>query len=155
MSDVARSLADIMIRDLDRLRDEVAAYPNEASLWRLAGGIANSGGTLALHLAGNLQHFIGAELGANGYERDRDREFAARGVPRAELVEGIGSARAVVDQVVGGLGADELAAPWPGRTPLGDGATTLQMLLHLSGHLMYHAGQVNYHRRLLAPIDAD
>ena len=29
----------------------------------MAPGIANSGGTLALHLTGNLQHFIGAVLG--------------------------------------------------------------------------------------------
>ena len=154
MSAVSASLAALMTRDLDRLSDEVMAYPNEAALWRLAGGIANSGGTLALHLAGNLQHFIGTELGKTDYVRDRDREFSARGVPRADVTEAISAARAVVEEVVGSLSDDALQGPWPGRSPLGDGATVFSMLLHLSGHLMYHTGQVNYHRRLLAPIDA-
>jgi uncharacterized damage-inducible protein DinB len=147
---VSEGLARIIARDLDRLRNEVEAYPSEASLWLASGDIANSGGTLALHLAGNLRHFVGAVLGQDGYVRDRDYEFAARGARRTEILAGIDAAKRVVTRVVSGLTDEELTSPWPGRSPLGDGAPVFDMLLHLSGHLMYHTGQVNYHRRILA-----
>ena len=146
----ARELGRLMVRDLDRLAAEVEAYPSEHSLWVSDGDIANSGGTLALHLAGNLRHFVGAVLAEDGYIRDRVYEFAAQGVPRAELLEGIAATRDVVARVVPALSEEQLGAPWPGPGPLGEGASTLEMLMHLSGHLMYHTGQVNYHRRILA-----
>ena len=47
-------------RELAAVQREIEAYPNDDSLWQLAPGISNSGGTLALHLAGNLRHFVGA-----------------------------------------------------------------------------------------------
>lgn len=147
----AAAFRALFVRDLDRLAGEVEAYPDDASLWRVDGLIANSGGTLALHLAGNLQHFVGALLGGSGYVRDREREFAARGLGRRELLDEIAAARAAVDAALADLPDEVLDAPWTGGGPLPDGATTAAMLLHLSGHLMYHTGQVNYHRRLLAP----
>ena len=90
----ARSLASLLDRDLGRLEAEVRAFRDDAALWVEAGGIANPGGTLALHLAGNLQHFVGAQIGDSGYVRDRPREFGARDLPRAELLAEITAARA-------------------------------------------------------------
>lgn len=153
MSRFGEELARIMVRDLDRLAAEVEAYPTDEALWRIGGGVPNRGGTLALHLAGNLRHFVGAVLGGNGYARDREREFAARNLPRTELLEEIAAARADVRQAVPGLTDGDLDDPWPGRTPLQEGASTREMLVHLSGHLAYHLGQINYHRRFLAVED--
>lgn len=149
---LARDLADLMDRDLRALAAEIEAYPSEASLWRLDGDVKNSGGTLALHLAGNLSHFVGAVLGESGYVRDRDAEFGDRDVPRSEILRRVEEARAQVARVIGALDASALEAPYPSRAPasLGEAPTTARMLLHLAGHLMYHLGQVNYHRRLLA-----
>jgi len=145
----AGAVGRLMVRDLDRLHSEIEAYPSEGSIWATGGEIANSGGTLALHLAGNLRHFVGAILGGDGYVRDRDYEFSASGVPRAEVLDKITTARAVVDRVVQALDQEKLDSAWVGPSPLGEGATNYEMLLHLSGHLMYHTGQVNYHRRIL------
>lgn len=141
----------VFLRDLDRLADEVRAYPDDEAPWEVAGDIANSGGTLALHLAGNLQHFVGAVVGGSGYVRDRAREFAARGLSRDALLDEVAAARRAVDEALGGLADEALDAPWTGGGPLPEGSSVGHMLLHLSGHLMYHTGQVNYHRRLLAP----
>ena len=55
----------LVLRDLAALQREVTAYPDDESLWRVAPGITNSGGTLALHLAGNLRGFIGSVLGGS------------------------------------------------------------------------------------------
>src|SRR2546425_8219768 len=81
-------VAGILARDLKALRREVEAYPEERDLWRTAPGVANPGGNLTLHCAGNLQHFIGGVLGGSGHVRGRDAEVGPRGVPRAALLAG-------------------------------------------------------------------
>src|SRR2546422_8525585 len=68
--------------------------------------ISNCAGTLALHLGGNIQFFVGAVLAGTGYVRDRDAEFARRDVPRAELLRGIDAAIAA--------GEGGMARPPPG-----------------------------------------
>src|SRR5687768_18142607 len=73
-----QSYREILLRDLDLLRFEIEAFASDKDLWRVLPGTVNPPGVLALHLCGNLQHFIGATLGASGYVRDRDAEFAAR-----------------------------------------------------------------------------
>lgn len=139
------------LRDIDRLMAEIEAFPSEESLWMIAGDVTNPAGTLALHLAGNLQHFIGAELGKNGYIRQRDMEFSARNVPKSELAAGLQTARAVVEKVLGSLPDEQLSAVFPSGH-FGENRSTQHALLHLLAHLNYHLGQVNYLRRMLAKI---
>lgn len=147
--DTITSIRAILLRDLDRLRDEIAGFDNEADLWRTVPGTVNPAGALALHLCGNLQHFIGATLGHTGYVRDRDAEFAARDVPRASVLAEISTARQVVDHTLGALDDAEVVRAYPARF-LEELATIGAVLVHLSGHLMYHLGQINYARRFHA-----
>src|SRR2546425_8677611 len=77
-------VAGILARDLKALRREVEAYADERDLWRTAPGVTNPGGNLALHCAGNLQHFIGGVLGCSGYLRHPDAEFRQRPAPPTE-----------------------------------------------------------------------
>ncbi len=147
-------LESILLRDLATLRRELEAYADERDLWRTAPGVPNSSGTLALHLAGNLQHYLGAVLGGSGYRRDRPAEFARRDVPRAELLAGLDAAEAAVRTTLGSGRAIDLEAPFPeavGGFQVGTG----DFLLHLAAHFAYHLGQVDYHRRLLAGPGAD
>ena len=133
----------ILLRDLATLRRELEQYPDDASLWRALPGIANPGGNLALHLAGNLRFFIGAQLGHSGYVRDRDREFAARGLARDRVLQEVDAAAQVVEEILSTL--DPGALDQPAATPAGGGRS----LVHLCAHLAYHLGQVNYHRRMV------
>lgn len=147
MSTTAEIIAHIIDRDLRGFIREIEAYPDEASVWALPAGVANSAGTLALHCAGNLQHFIGARLGGSGFVRDRDREFNARSVTRAELTAGLERAR---DRVRNALLAQR-ATPLPDTYPdplNGQRVPTEVFLIHLAVHLTYHLGQVDYHRRI-------
>src|SRR6267378_2473772 len=141
-------IAAIMSRDLRALRREIEAYADERDLWRVAPGISNCGGTLALHLAGNIQFFLGTVLGATGYVRDRDAEFGRRDVPRAELLREIDAALAAVAQTMDLLRDQDLAKPYP-QAVGGVKLATGDLLLHLPAHFTYHLGQVDYHRRLL------
>jgi hypothetical protein len=113
MTPVSTLLSGILTRDLISLRKEIEAYPAEPDLWRGAEGITNSGGTLALHLAGNLQHFIGAVLGNTGYVRNRDAEFAERDVPRAQVLHRIDAALAAVQETLAGLSDADLGREYP------------------------------------------
>jgi hypothetical protein len=111
-------------------------------------GISNVGGTLVLHLAGNLQHYLGARLGQTGYVRDRAAEFARRDVPRAELIQEIEAARAAVKVALAGSLAPDLEAQFPEQIS-GKSFVTGDYLVHLATHFAYHLGQVDYHRRVV------
>lgn len=140
-------LRALFVRELDAFIREIDALP-EDQLWQTPPGVTNAAGNLGLHLAGNLQHFVGTCLGRSGYVRDREREFSARAGTRAEVVAELTRAREVVSRVVPTLSAEALAAPFP--QPVG-GVTfsTRAMLLHLTTHASMHLGQVGYLRRVL------
>jgi hypothetical protein len=100
-------------RNLTKLSLEVEAYRHEYALWRTAPGISNSAGNLCLHLLGNLNTYIGAELAHTGYVRNRDWEFAAPYVPRAELLADIAATRGLVTDALAGLTDEHLATEYP------------------------------------------
>lgn len=147
MNPVIESLSQLYERDLDKLLQELKAYKNEENLWLIDGEIANSGGNLVLHLCGNLRHFIGAMLGGSSYIRQRDDEFALKDVKRSELVSQIKQTKKSVLETLAELPEEKLDEFYPVNV-LGKEMTTLFFLQHLYGHLNYHLGQINYHRRL-------
>lgn len=135
-------------RELRSLRLELEAYPDEQLIWALPPGLPNSAGTLALHLAGNLRHYVGALLGGTGYVRNRDEEFAAREVPRAVLLAQISEAEAAIASTLPHLSDEQMSLPF--AEPIRDQhLTTRELLVQLAVHLAYHLGQVSYHRRLV------
>lgn len=148
MNPATESLLTLFTRDLNKLSEEVKLYPNEESLWRVADGIANSGGNLCLHLCGNLQHFVGTILGNTGYVRNRDAEFSEKNIARQSLLEEIERTKQAIEKTLPTLQPDQLHATYPVEV-FGKPMTTLYFLMHLSAHLGYHLGQVNYHRRLV------
>lgn len=80
--------------------------------------------------------------------RNREWEFAAPYVPRAELLAGITATQRVVADALASLTDEQLAAPYP--LLVWEAPTSVGYLLqHLTTHLAYHLGQINYHRRLL------
>jgi len=150
-STLCGDFARILDRDLGVLADQIETYPDDAGVWRSGGSIKNSAGTLALHLVGNLEHFVGAVLGGTDYVRDREAEFGERDMPRGEILERIDHCRAVVAETLAALPEEALAKPYPGTMPpVFEGASTHLFLLHLAAHLAWHLGQIDYHRRLLA-----
>jgi hypothetical protein len=142
------ALTRLFERDLDKLIKEVSAYQSESNMWITDKEIRNSGGNLAIHLCGNLQHFIGGVLGNTGYIRNRDFEFRGKDVPRDAVLEEIGRTKSTVLKVLHEIEAPVLQEPYPLEV-LGFQMSTEFFLIHLSGHLNYHLGQINYHRRLL------
>ena len=143
------SLIELFIRDLNKLNDEILAYPDEYSLWQVDARIKNSGGNLAIHIIGNLNHFIGTHLGSTNYIRQRDKEFNDKNVPRELIVDQIKGIKNILNDVLSSLNNEVLRRNYPIEV-FGKPMSTEYFLIHLYGHLNYHLGQINYHRRLLS-----
>lgn len=146
--DFLASLAKLFDRELTALEKEISLYPTEEAIWKLDGDIKNTTGNLCLHLCGNLQHFIGTVLGHTGYVRNRDYEFAARGVAREQLLREVQTTKTVIKATLLKLNDQVLQKEYP-LQHLGYPMTTAYFLIHLFGHFTYHLGQINYHRRLI------
>lgn len=144
----AASVHALVRRELGTLAREVAAYPDDATVWALPPGAPNSAGTLVQHCCGNLRHFIGATLGDTGYVRQRDAEFSERGASRAALLALLETTREDVDATFARLDPAQLTRRYPIELVHGH-ADTGDWLTHLVTHLAYHVGQVDYHRRLV------
>ncbi|WP_299336230.1 DinB family protein [uncultured Psychroserpens sp.] len=142
------TLIKLFTRDLNALKKEINSYKYESKLWLVAEDISNSGGNLCLHLVGNLNHFIGATMGDTGYVRQRDLEFSLKDVPRTELIKQVDDTIAMVEKILKTLTETDLQNEYKRRV-FEDAMTTEYFLVHLSMHLAYHLGQINYHRRLL------
>lgn len=144
------SLKSIYKRDLEKLRNEIESYNDETAIWKVGGEIANPAGNLCLHLIGNLKAYIGAELGGSGYVRHRDLEFSTKGTSRDDLLKGIDETLTDVLAGLDKLTPEQLEADYPQVVFADKGPmTTGYFLIHLAGHLNWHLGQINYHRRLL------
>lgn len=142
-------ISKILERDLNKLEEEVKLYPSEGAIWKIDGEIKNTAGNLCLHLCGNLQHYIGAVLGKTGYIRNRENEFAVKGITQLELVAEIQRTRKAVKSTLEKVNSAILQQEYPEKV-FDYSMTTSYFLIHLSAHLGYHLGQINYHRRLLA-----
>ena len=146
MPRITSVVAALMLRELETFKRQIAAFPDDGGPWKARPGVANTSGTLALHCAGNIQHFIGARLAGTGYVRQRDLEFSRRDVPRTEIVAELDRAIAAVRLLEQKRDAD-LPSVFP--DPFGGKqVNTDVMLVHLAVHLGYHLGQADYHRRL-------
>ena len=141
-------LMKIYERDLSRLEEEINAFREESNLWKTMGQIKNSAGNLCLHLIGNLNTFIGKNLGDAEYTRDRDAEFSLKDVPRQALLEGLHQTKGIVSHALSQMKAVDLEYLYK-EEALGYPMTNGFFLIHLAGHLSYHLGQINYLRRTL------
>ncbi len=142
--------ARLLGRDLNKMIEQVRAYPDEESLWRTVGTIKNGAGTLALHTVGNLEHFVGSVLGGSAYVRDRQAEFEMRDVPRDEIIQRLEHCRDGVVSTLRTLDDARMSEPYPFELPPRLHGSVHWFLVHLSAHTNWHLGQIDYHRRILA-----
>lgn len=146
MNQEIQTFARLFDRDLGVLEREVSLYPDDAALWKDVPGQPTLGGNLALHLAGNLRHFVGGVLGGSGYARHREAEFDQRGLSRQAVAAEIRAARSDVAAALAKLDPARLDEPFP-EVIRGHQLPTRMVLAHLLTHLSFHLGQLDYHRR--------
>jgi uncharacterized damage-inducible protein DinB len=141
-STLASALADRYTANAARIH-ELAAPLSDAQFWQKPFPFGNSYGHLVLHLAGNLNYYIGAQIANTGYVRDRPREFTDEAPPTKE--EALQRFEAAVKMVIDTIRAQS-ANDWQ-REYSGVGSNCsnrLDMILQCAAHMQHHIGQMIY-----------
>lgn len=146
MNELAAGLRVLLVRELEAFGREIEIFPDDELVWKAVPGVTNSAGNLALHVCGNLQHFVGRVLGGSSYVRNRDLEFGLRSGSRADLIQEIRTTMATIERVLPALTEETLRGDYP-EPVAGLTVKTGPFLLHLSAHLAFHLGQAGYLRR--------
>ncbi|MES3016630.1 MAG: DUF1572 family protein [Bacteroidota bacterium] len=144
----------LFVRDLNRLYTEIDLYQSEEEIWKTVMEIPNSTGNLCLHLTGNLNTYIGKEIGETGYIRDREAEFSLKNIPKIRLLAEVKNTIDVVLSSLDKLDNELLEKEYPVLL-FEEKASTQFVLIHLATHLTYHLGQINYHRRLMTHLSSN
>jgi hypothetical protein len=142
------TLQKLFARDLEKLKQEISLYKDESKIWVIDKNIANTAGNLCLHLVGNLNAYIGAEIGKTGYIRNRELEFSLKNISQKELIKKVEDTITVVKTSLYKLKEEDLEREYP-QLVFAEKTSSGYFLVHLAVHLGYHLGQINYHRRLL------
>lgn len=145
---MVETLKTLFNRDLNKLKLEIESYQNENKIWYVEKAIANSAGNLCLHIIGNLNTYIGAQIGKTKYIRNRELEFSEKDVSKALLVAKIEAIIQMVNDSLDLISDIDLKKEHPFLI-FETKTSTEYLLTHLTTHLAYHLGQINYHRRLL------
>lgn len=139
---IAATIADRYAHNAARVR-ELAAPLSNSQFWQKPFPFGNSFGHLVLHLTGNLNYYIGAQIAKTGYVRDRPREFNDPNPPsKEEALKRFNEAVAMVQETVRAQSAEDWAKEYSGV-----GATArnrLDMIVQCAAHMQHHIGQMFY-----------
>ena len=140
---VASGLAERYEALASRVR-QLAAPLSQDQFWHKPFPFGNSFGHLVLHLTGNLNYYIGAQIAGTGYVRDRDREFTeTRRLPKEEVLQSFDEAIAIVLRTVRAQSTEDWAASYSAERS-GDVGSRFHMVLKCATHLDHHVGQMIY-----------
>ena len=122
---------------------ELAAPLSDEQFWSKPFAFGNSFGHLVLHLTGNLNYYIGAQIAGTGYVRNRPQEFAEASRPsKAEVMRKFDDAVEMVVRTIRSQSAEDWSAPYSGEGT--DAKTRFEMVLQCATHLHHHIGQMVY-----------
>lgn len=146
MADLKQTIASDLIARYKNLAGwlrETAAPLSEEQFWVKPFPFGNSFGHLVLHLTGNLNYYIGAQIAGTGYVRDRPLEFSdATRQPKAEVLKKFDQAIEVVVGAINSQTADDWSKEY---TAVGaDARDRLEIVLQCATHLHHHMGQMLY-----------
>ena len=146
MADLHSTLAEVLCNryaaNLARVR-ELAAPLTEKQLWSKPFLYGNSFGHLLLHLTGNLNYYIGAQIANTGYVRDREQEFTASHPPSKEdtLRQLDAAVRMAMETIRVQSAASWTEAYSAAGTNCGN---RLDIVVQCAAHMQHHIGQMVY-----------
>jgi hypothetical protein len=122
---------------------ELAAPLTDEQFWRKPYPYGNSFGHLVLHLTGNLNYYIGAQIAGTGYVRDRPREFNDSTPPsKNEALKRFDDAVSMVLKTIRAQSPEDWSADYSGVGA--DATNRLEMFLQCAAHMQHHIGQMIY-----------
>jgi uncharacterized damage-inducible protein DinB len=146
MADLNETLASSLAARYTKLGGvvrELATPLSEEQFWAKPFLFGNSFGHLVLHLTGNLNYYIGAQIEQTDYVRDRPREFSEANPPaKEEVLRSFDDAVQMVVRTIRSQLADEWSAAYSGTGA--EAKTRFEMVLQCATHLHHHIGQMMY-----------
>jgi len=135
-------LADGFSANAARVR-ELAAPLSQEQFWNKPFPFGNSFGHLVLHLTGNLNYYVGAQIAETGYVRDRPREFNEADFPaKEEALRALDDAVTMVIRTIQSQSAEDWAKAYSAvRTNC---SNRLEMVVQCAAHMQHHIGQMIY-----------
>jgi hypothetical protein len=122
---------------------ELAAPLSESQFWTKPFAFGNSFGHLVLHLTGNLNYYIGAQIAGTGYVRDRPLEFSNGSPPsKADTLKRFDEAIRMVLQTIRGQSEEDWSREYSGTGV--DARNRFEMILQCDSHLQHHIGQMMF-----------
>jgi len=122
---------------------DLAGPLSDEQFWSKPFAFGNSFGHLMLHLTGNLNYYIGAQIAATGYVRDRPREFAETARPsKAEVLKKFDEAIEMVVRTIRSQSADDWSKEYSAVGA--DAQDRFGIVLACATHLHHHIGQMMY-----------
>lgn len=146
MDPLITALAGALGRHLEMLAAQarqLAGELSEVEFWSRPYAYGNSVGNLILHLTGNLNYYIGAEMAGTGYVRDREREFGdSSRAPKAEVLRAMDDAVALTVRTIHAQTPEDWNRDY--RAVRTDEPNRLSMVLRCVEHFHHHVGQMTY-----------
>jgi len=122
---------------------ELAAPLNDKQFWQKPFPYGNSFGHLVLHLTGNLNYYIGAQIAKTGCVRDRAREFNDPNPPsKEEALKRLDGTVAMVVETIRAQSSDDWSTKYSGAGT--DASTRLDITVVCAAHMQHHIGQMIY-----------
>ncbi|MGA7931327.1 MAG: DinB family protein [Candidatus Sulfotelmatobacter sp.] len=146
MSKLDNTLASVLTHrytaNAARVR-ELAAPLTQAQFWQKPFLFGNSFGHLVLHLTGNLNYYIGAQIAMTGYVRDRPREFNDPNPPtKDEALKRFDAAVDMVLETIRSQSPEDWSTEYSGVGT--DAKNRLAMVMQCAAHMQHHLGQMIY-----------
>ena len=141
-STLSSVLTDCYAQNAARVR-ELATPLTNSQFWQKPFPYGYGFGHLILHLTGNLNYYIGAQMAKTGYVRDRPREFNDPNPPsKEEALKRFDEAVAMVQQTIRSQSADDWSREY---SAVGTSAPNrLAMMVVCAAHMQHHIGQMIY-----------
>jgi uncharacterized damage-inducible protein DinB len=146
MTALDATLVDVLaaryVANAARVR-ELATPIGEDQLWQKPFAFGNSLGHLVLHLTGNLNYYIGAQIAQTGYVRDRPREFSDPNPPsKEEALKRFDDAVSMVVRTIRAQSVEDWSAAYSGVGT--SSRNRLDMVMQCAAHMQHHIGQMIY-----------
>ncbi|MCD6064121.1 MAG: hypothetical protein K0R82_2032 [Flavipsychrobacter sp.] len=124
---------------------------SEEEVWNRPNDSSNSVGNLILHLCGNITQYIISSIGHVPDNRERDKEFSAKGgFTKAELMQKLDTVVSEAVRVINDASAEELLRI---RNVQGYTYSGIGNIIHVTEHYSYHTGQIAFWTKLLKNND--
>jgi len=133
----------------DQIKGMLDGLPQEALDWRPIQGegelATNSLAVMAAHLAGSGTYLIKEVIGRQPIQRDREAEFATRGVNAATLKARVDAAAKSIEEVLSPFTAGQMEEDRKYRDRT---ANVRWVILHVIEHTALHLGHMQITRQL-------